>query len=211
MKKTLILFTGSSTAGKTTFVQLLSSIDENLHPMVQATSREPRSDDDLRFMRHYSPEEYEKQSFWIRSKQYGIINDDIKNFLLTNQNLAIGIVGVRDLMQAVDNASKDFDVRVVLVRFSSLPLWEEPLSEYNIRQFFTQPEVRIEQNKRHIHEFFINDEFIKNYVDLILPRDMPLIERVHLFGKTFNHKASQTTSEEQLLHHFNLLNNRSRI
>jgi len=193
-KKTLILFTGPSTAGKTTFVQLLMNIDKDLFPMVQSSSRSPRPDDDARFIRLYNPEDYEKQDFWIRSKQYGIINNDMKTFLTTNQPLAIGVVGVRELMVAKDMMQNDVDVKVALVRMSSNPKLEEPFVEANIRYYFTHPETRIEQNARHIRDFFANEEFIKKYVDVILPRDIPLIERVKLFGQFFhNDKCKNIT------------------
>lgn len=192
-KKTLILFTGPSTSGKTTFVQLLMNIDQDLFPMVQSSCRKPRPDDDKRFIRLYKPEVYEKQDFWIRSKDYGIINDDIKTFLTTNKPLAVGIVGVRELMVAKDMMQNDVDVKVALVRMSSNPLEEEGLVAENIRRFFINPEIRLEQNKRHIQDFFANDEFIKKYVDIILPRDMPLLQRVKLFGKTFNDEKCKDT------------------
>ena len=203
-KKTLILFTGPSTASKTTFVQLLMNIDKDLFPMVQSSSRSPRPDDDNRFIRLFTPEDYEKQDFWIRSKQYGIINDDIKTFLTTNQPLAIGIVGVRELMMAKDMQQDDLDVKVALVRMSSNPRMEEPLVSAYINYYFTHPEVRLEQNRRHIRDFFANDAFIKKYVDVILPRDMPLIERVKLFGDTFHSKKCQEiqqhTADEMFKH-----------
>ena len=192
-KKTLILFTGPSTSGKSTFVQLLMNIDEDLFPMVQSSSRKPRPDDDPRFIKLYKPEEYEKQDFWIRSKQYGIRNPDIKTFLATNKPLAVGIVGVRELMVAKDMMQNDVDVKVALVRMSSNPLEEEGLVAENIRRFFINPEVRLEQNRRHIREFFANDEFIKKYVDVILPRTMPLLDRVKLFGKVFNNEKCKNT------------------
>ena len=190
-KKTLILFTGPSTSGKSTFVQLLMDIDEDLFPMVQSSSREPRPDDDSRFIHLYKPEEYEKQDFWIRSKQYGIRNKDIRTFLATNKPLAIGIVGVRELIIAKNMMQDDVDIKVALVRMSSNPLQEESLVEENIRRFFKNPEIRLEQNRRHIQEFYINDEFIKKYVDVILPRDMPLLDRVRLFGRVFNNEKCE--------------------
>ena len=190
-KKTLILFTGPSTAGKTTFVQLLMNIDKDLFPMVQSSSRSPRPDDDNRFIRLFTTEDYEKQDFWIRSKQYGIINDDIKTFLTTNRPLAVGIVGVRELMVAKDMAQNDVDVKVALVRMTSNPANEEKLVSENIVKFFTNPEVRLEQNRRHIRDFFANEEFLKKYVDIVLPRDMPLVERVKLFGQFFHNDKCQ--------------------
>lgn len=197
-KKTLILFTGPSTAGKTTFVQLLMNIDKDLFPMVQSSSRSPRPDDDNRFIRLFTPEDYEKQDFWIRSKQYGIINDDIKTFLTTNRPLAVGIVGVRELMVAKDMAQNDVDVKVALVRMTSNPANEEKLVSENIVKFFTNPEVRLEQNRRHIRDFFANEEFLKKYVDIVLPRDMPLVERVKLFGRVFHNKKCQNIQQNQV-------------
>lgn len=197
-KKTLILFTGPSTAGKTTFVQLLMNIDKDLFPMVQSSSRNPRPDDDNRFIRLFTPEDYEKQDFWIRSKQYGIINDDIKTFLTTNRPLAVGIVGVRELMVAKDMAQNDVDVKVALVRMTSNPVNEEKLVSENIVKFFTNPEVRLEQNRRHIRDFFANEEFLKKYVDIVLPRDMPLVERVKLFGSVFHNKKCQNIQQNQV-------------
>ena len=197
-KKTLILFTGPSTAGKTTFVQLLMTIDKDLFPMIQSSCRNPRPDDDYRFLRLYKKEDYEKQDFWIRSKNYGIINDDIKTFLVTNKPMSIGIVGVRELMAAKDMMQNDIDVKVALVRMSSNPMEEQGLVEENIRRFFLNPEVRLEQNRRHIKEFFTNDEFIKKYVDVILPRNMRLVDRVRLFGNVFNNKKCQNIQANQL-------------
>lgn len=197
-KKTLILFTGPSTAGKTTFVQLLMNIDKDLFPMVQSSSRSPRPDDDNRFIRLFTPEDYEKQDFWIRSKQYGIINDDIKTFLTTNRPLAVGIVGVRELMVAKDMAQNDVDVKVALVRMASNPANEEKLVSENIVKFFSNPEVRLEQNRRHIRDFFANEEFLKKYVDIVLPRDMPLVERVKLFGQFFHNKKCQNIQQNQV-------------
>ena len=197
-KKTLILFTGPSTAGKTTFVQLLMNIDRDLFPMVQSSCRNPRPDDDKRFIRLYKPEDYEKQDFWIRSKQYGIINKDIKTFLATNKPLSIGIVGVRELIAAKDMQQNDLDIKVALIRMSTNPLEEEGLVVENISKFFLNPEIRIEQNKRHIKEFFINDLFLKKYVDVILPRNMPLIERIHLFGDTFNDSKCKSVKTNEI-------------
>ena len=207
-KKTLILFTGPSTAGKTTFVQLLMNIDRDLFPMVQSSCRKPRPDDDNRFLRLYKPEEYEKQDFWIRSKDYGIINNDIKTFLATNKPMSIGIVGVRELMAAKDMMQNDIDVKVALVRMSSNPLEEQGMVEENIRRFFINPEVRLEQNKRHIQEFFINDEFIKKYVDIILPRTMPLLDRVKLFGNVFNNDKCKDMKLIRLASMYDMLESR---
>lgn len=197
-KKTLILFTGPSTSGKTTFVQLLMTIDRDLFPMVQSSCRNPRGDDDYRFLRLYKREDYEKQDFWIRSKDYGIINDDIKTFLTTNKPIGIGIVGVRELMLAKDMKQDDIDVKVALVRMSSNPMEEQGLVQENIMKFFLNPEVRLEQNRRHIKEFFTNDEFIKKYVDVILPRNMRLVDRVRLFGNVFNNQKCQNIQANQL-------------
>ena len=174
------------------------TIDKDLFPMIQSSCRNPRPDDDYRFLRLYKKEDYEKQDFWIRSKNYGIINDDIKTFLVTNKPMSIGIVGVRELMAAKDMMQNDIDVKVALVRMSSNPMEEQGLVEENIRRFFLNPEVRLEQNRRHIKEFFTNDEFIKKYVDVILPRNMRLVDRVRLFGNVFNNKKCQNIQANQL-------------
>lgn len=198
-KKTLILFTGPSTAGKTTFTQLLLNIDPNLFPVIQTSCRPPRTDDDYRFLRLCSKEDYNQQEFWVKSKDYGILKKDIRTFLLNNRQIGIGISGVREAILAKELLQNDIDIKIALVRLSSDPMQEEQLVTENILTFFANPEVRIEQNRRHIREFFANDQFIHQYVDLILARDTSLLSRIQSFGQIFNSKLCQTVTPSTLI------------
>lgn len=187
MEKKLILLTGSSTVGKTTFLKFLFKIyrDKNFFPLIQATSRDKRKDDDLRFIRHYPEEEFKKLNFWIHHKQYGVTRDDITAFLASKKQFAIGIVGVYELIQAKETILPNLEVKSVLIKMSTDFNLEESLVINNIKSFFKNPELRIEQNRRHLFTFFLNREFMEKYIDLTLTREKGIFEWVREIEREF--------------------------
>jgi len=196
-EKTLILFTGPSTVGKTAFVEMLRKIDPNLYPMPQVSCRQPRADDDPALIRVYPDRDvFERQSFWIRHKDYGLLEDDLVAFLASDKPMAIGMVGIHELQEAKDKKQTDVAVKTVLVRFAKDPQEEVKIVEENIKNFFAKPKVRLEQNRRHLEEFFLNDTFIKKYVDLVLYREDALQDRFHIFGEVFNHPLAERVSAQ---------------
>lgn len=188
MKKNLILLTGPSTAGKTTLLKLLFEVQKNntFFPLVQVTSRSKRDDDDPRFIRHYKEDIFDKLPFWIRHKQYGVTQSDIQSFLSSSSQTAIGIVGVYELMQAKEKKSDDLDVKSVLIKMTDNQRVEEDLVIENIKHFFQNPELRIEQNRRHLAAFFLNPTFNDRYVDLTLTRNKDIESWLFDLANQFN-------------------------
>lgn len=184
MKK-LILLTGPSTAGKTTLIRALGHAMPNAHILVQSACREPRKDDDPRFIKSYSRSEFDGLDFWVHYGQFGIANDDIRSFVEGPAEVAFSVSGVREVAQAKSIQDSRLTVGTILVRMSADAEKERQLVRDGIVGHFKDPAVRLEQNERLLNEFFLNANFIHGNIDLTLSREMPLSSWIQTVATTF--------------------------
>lgn len=166
--KKLVLVTGTSTAGKSTFAKALlaSTFLEPIWIIPQATTRSPRPDDDRRFFEYLTDEIFYKQPFFSCYGSYGILQKSYDDFLNSDQRIGLSIISSLDLVDFSKKAG-DIDLLRILITLANDLGTEKSLLAKRVQAFFP-PETqkaRIEMMSQVAETLFYNDDYRKKYVD----------------------------------------------
>ena len=208
MTKKILIFTGSSTVGKTTFVKLLcgNCMVPTIKNLPQITTRKAREDDGD-FVINYDSDDFQKEVFFVNNKNYGIRYKDIYNYIASEQyNIAITICSGAEILK-LPNILETF---VILIRFSNNIEEEIKIIRKRIECFFLDKECifRLKSNIKMIHKYFYNEVFIKNNVNLILNYNDGILNNIKKIETELS--IDLVLNKDEMLSEFNKLTQNNR-
>lgn len=170
--KSYISITGSTVAGKSTLLRALSLLDLNVYVVPQATCRQPRYDDDPNLFRYFDECDFDKQRFYVRFRQYGILHSDMERFINSDQAIGASINGPMEITQFKNSEVLKFCN--VLVRHSETNTDEIAHLNCKVKKHFSPDlvEERLRMAKVLNRAAFFNKVFISTHIDLIVQRNV---------------------------------------
>ncbi|MBQ4472564.1 MAG: hypothetical protein II942_04930 [Alphaproteobacteria bacterium] len=191
MRKKLVLITGTSTAGKSTFAEALlaSVLPEQIWVIPQATTRPPRIDDDKRFLEYLPDSVFYKQPFFSCYGSYGILQRSYDDFLKSDCRLGLSIVSDLDVIDFSKKA-KDVSLFRVLITLAQDLKTEKDLIAKRIQEFFP-PEKQSERTKMMSHvaeRSYFCENYVKQYTDA----------HFSLTGQPLSHWVTHTLSNLEM-------------
>jgi guanylate kinase len=171
----MIFITGPSTVGKTTLAALLSSpaVEPSVVMLPITTTRAKRQDDDPACFVNVDERQFRSMEFFIHSENYGIQQQHISSFLDTGSSVGVCICGPEEMMQLQKRVLPHVKyLKILLRRCSAL---DEEIAQLapNIHKYFqgSMAEQRIDTDGRLSQQFYHNNNFTSEFVDLILTRE----------------------------------------
>lgn len=191
--KRIILLTGTTCAGKSTILEAIKLVDEpSVKIIPQVTTRQPRTDDDTSLF-VYKKQIIPEQLFLYNTElTYGISKQSISEFIISNYSTAVMITGT-DEVEMLSNIIKEqniynIDFKNILITHSQKPKNEIQTLKRCLPVFFDKinTQKRFNYFKGHIKNKLLNNDFIKNNINLHLTREMSITRWGYELSKIIN-------------------------
>ncbi len=181
IKKQFISFTGTTCAGKSTALRALKQSDaERLMVIPQVTCRQPRTDDALECFIYTENINQTEMFLYNKELSYGISQQSMLDFMNSDCQIALAINGTDELEMLNNRAAKMPGVEFIniLLTFSENYDSEIIALEQHLKNCFDKEDFIKRYNffKEHAKTKFFNPDFVENYVDLHITREMSLFK-----------------------------------
>ena len=172
--KCLIAITGVTTSGKSTLAAALSAMlpDSTVLPIM--TTRMPRSDDDARFVSCVKKDDFAATRHWVKRGSYGIPLAAAEKFFSGTSKIAICVCGPFEMIQLDSVCPSSVRVLRVLLRYALDIDTERKSLQEAVPYYFTgeMRQARLSIALEHTAKFFFDKDFLLNYIDVVLHREM---------------------------------------
>lgn len=206
MNKTYLSMVGASTVGKSTLAKvLLQAGDPNMVVAVPQTTRRPRRPDDVeQLLRVLPSQEFDTQDYFIKHGYYGILSRDFAAFCAAPQPLGYSVSGPRELMQipqAIRLNSAEITRLNLMIRFSHDRDEHRHALGLGLKRHF---DAAVANERLAIYDelddnFYFNDTFIAEHIDMILTRQSTLAEWVGALEQRMGIKLVKGMVADQIL------------
>lgn len=172
-------------------------------PIPQTTKRPKRADDDQALIQCLKPKDFNQQDFFVKHGNYGILSRDFFIFAESSSKAGTSVNGPNEIsklkkryeVNSQSNGLVEVECINILVRYSNDRDIHSRQTSAGLKAHFSSAVAnkRIMTNEQLDQEFYFNDQFIADHINIVLTRDAALSDWIytvsqHLSVNSLQHK-----------------------